>query len=227
MAEFDSLESIAQTDALLDAIGAGRRFTPGAIIAGILGTLAIALSLGASLSAYTATILNNNNTAASGTLAITETRGAATCNSYDATATCSTINKYGGTATPLVPGGSQTVTVNFANTGTVAVGSSNLTPAACVASTVPGPGATTPTTPNTSAGNLCSVVNIAVYKASTATGTALYNGPASGFTAVVNTGTLAAGANQDYTFVVSLPAGATTAVQGQSISQNLTWNFSQ
>ena len=29
MAEFDSLESIAQTDALLDAIGAGRRFTPG------------------------------------------------------------------------------------------------------------------------------------------------------------------------------------------------------
>lgn len=210
-----------------------RRFTALALGTGLAGSLAIALSMGASLSSLTATINNSVNTAASATMAITETgtTGATgTCNSYDTTATCSTINKYGGTGTPLVPGASQTQVVTFTNTGNVPVGSSSLTPSACVAATVvPAvPGATTPTTPNTSAGNLCSVLNIAVYKGATATGTALYNGPASGFTAPVTTlGSIAAGASQAYTFVVALPQAATNAVQGQTVSQPLGWTFNQ
>lgn len=205
-----------------------RRLTAVALVTGVAGSLIVALSLGASLSSLTATINNTVNTASSAALAISETGGSATCNSYDTTATCTTINKYGGTTTPLLPGGTpNTTTVTFTNNGTAAVGTSTLAPSACVASSTNVTGSTTPTTPNTTAGNLCSVLNIAVYKASTATGTPLYTGPASGFTATVNLGALAIGATQDYTFVVSLPTGASTAVQGQKASQPLLWTFNQ
>jgi hypothetical protein len=207
-----------------------RRFTPIAVGAGLAGTLAISLSLGASLSGLVATITNTTNTAATAALAIQETSGANTCNSYDATATCSTINKYGGTTTPLVPGGSQTVTVAFANKGTVPVTTSSLTPSACVATSTGAVGGTTPTTPNTSAGNLCSVINIAIYSGTTATGTPLFTGAASAFTTAISLGTLpvsGSASTESFTFVTSLPSTATTAVQGQQISQVLTWTFNQ
>lgn len=204
-----------------------RRLVPAALLAGMSGTVVIALTLGVSLSGLVATITNTTNTAAAAAMAIQETSGANTCNSYDATSTCSTINKYGGTATPLVPGGSQTVTVTFKDVGTVAASASSLTPGACVATATGVVGGTTPTTPNTTAGNLCSVMNIAVYAGATATGTPLYTGSAAGFTAAVTLGALTAGASQAYTFVASLPATATTAVQGQQISQPLTWTYSQ
>ena len=206
-----------------------RRLTPVAILAGVAGTLVIALSLGASFSGLIAVITNTTNTASTAALAITETGTGGTCNSYDTTASCSTINKYGGTATPLVPGGSQTTTVTFTNNGTVPVTTSNLAPGTCVATAVAVTGGTTPTTPNTTAGNLCSVINVAFYKGATATGTPLYTGSAAGFTATIQLGALAvgAGAAQAYTFVVSLPAAATTAVQGQQISQPLVWTFNQ
>jgi hypothetical protein len=208
-----------------------RRLTAVAIVTGIAGSLAIALSLGASLSAFTAVITNATNTASSAALAITETgtTGATgTCNSYDTTTNCTTINKYGGTTVPLVPGGTKTQTVTFTNSGTVAVASASLAPGACVATIVAGTGATTPTTPNTTAGNLCSVLQVAVYKGATATGTALYTGALSGFTASITTlGTLAVGASQAYTFLVTLPDTATTAIQGQQVSQPLVWTFNQ
>jgi hypothetical protein len=201
------------------------RFTLAAIAAGVAGTVAVALSVSGSLSGFVATITNSTNTAAVAALAVAETSGANTCNSYDATATCSTINKYGGTTTPLVPGGSQTVTVTFTNTGNVAVASGALTPGACVATSTGAVGGTTPTTPNTDPGNLCSVLTIKVYAAATATGTPIYTGTAAGFTAAVALGALAKAANQPYTFVTSLPAAATTAVQGQQVSQPLVWTF--
>jgi hypothetical protein len=204
-----------------------RRFTPIAVVAGLVGSAAIALTLGASLSGLIATITNSTNTAATAAMAIQETSGVNTCNSYDTTTTCSTINKYGGTTTPLVPGASQTVTVKFANTGTVNATTATLAPGACVATSTGVIGGTTPTTPNTTAGNLCSVMNIAVYAATTATGTPIYTGSAAGFTATVPLGALAAAANQSYTFVTSLPSTATTAVQGQQISQPLVWTFNQ
>lgn len=204
-----------------------RRFTPIAIIAGLVGTAAIALTLGASLSGLVATITNSSNTAATAALAIQETGAGGTCNSYDATTACTTINKYGGTATPLVPGGSQTVTVTFTNKGTVNATTASLAPGACSATATAAIGAQTPTLPNTTAGNLCSVMNIAVYAGTSATGTALYNGAASGFTASVSLGALSAGANQAYTFVTSLPSSATSAVQGQQILQSLVWTYNQ
>lgn len=183
--------------------------------------------MGATLSGFTATITNTVNTTASATLAIEETSGAATCRSYDATTTCSTINKYGGTATPLVPGGSRSTTVTFTNVGTADASAATLTPGTCTATSTGAVGATTPTTPNTTAGNLCSVLTVAVYAASTATGTPIYTGSVAGFTQAITLAPLASGAARDYTFVVALPSAATTAVQGQQVSQPLTWTFDQ
>lgn len=194
---------------------------------GVVGSAALAASMGATLSGFTASITISTNTAASAALAVEETSGSLTCKTYDSTSTCATINKYGGTATPLVPGGSQTTTVTFTNTGSVDVDTSNLTPGACSAVSTGVTGAVTPPATSTDPGNLCSVLNVAVYKAATATGTPLYNGSAAGFTSVVQLGALAESASQAYTFVVSLPSSATTAVQGQRVSQPLVWNFSQ
>lgn len=204
-----------------------RRFAASTLAVGLIGSAALATSMGATLSGFTASITNSANTAASATLAIEETSGATTCRSYDATATCSTINKYGGTATPLMPGGSRTTTVTFTNVGTANAGSATLAPGACTATSTGAVGATTPTSPSTTSGNLCSVVNVAVYKAATATGSPLYNGSAAGFSSVINLDPLASSAAQPYTFVVSLPTAATTAVQGQQVSQPLVWTFNQ
>ena len=202
-----------------------RRFAPAALIAGVAGALAISMSMTGTLSGLVATITNNSNTAASGTIAVSETSGSATCNSYDATTSCSTINKYGGAT--MVPGAAQTVTVKFTNVGTSPVVSSQLTPATCGATSTGGPGSTTPGTPNTAASNLCSVMTVAVYSGTVAGGTPLYSGSAAGFSANVSLGTLAVGANQSYTFVTSLPSSAGAAVAGQQISQNLVWTFNQ
>ncbi len=204
-----------------------RRLTGAAVATGLAGSMALALSLGASVSAFTATITNSINTSASAALAVTETSGAATCNSYDATATCSTINKYGGVGSPLAPGQSRTTTVTFNNTGTVAVGSATLAPGACVATTTGTSGSTTPTTPNTTAGNLCSVLQVAVYKGATDAGTVVYNGSLAAFTATATVDPIAVAASQAYTFKVTLPASATTTIQGQQVSQPLTWTFNQ
>lgn len=213
----------------LHKIPSRRRLTGAALATGLGGSFALALSMGASLSGLTATINNTTNTAESATLAVSETSGAATCNSYDATATCATINKYGGVASPLSPGQSQTVTVNFQSKGTAAVGSSTLTASACTATATAATGSTTPTTPNTTSGNLCSVLNIKIYKSADTTGTVLYDGSAAalGTTAPIALGAIAKNATQPFTFVVSLPASATTATQGQQVSQPLLWTYNQ
>ncbi len=203
------------------------RLTGAAVATGLAGSLALALSLGASVSAFTATITNSVNTSASAALAVSETSGAATCNSYDTTATCSTINKYGGVGSPLAPGQSRTTTVTFNNTGSVAVGSATLAPGACVATTTGATGSTTPTTPNTTAGNLCSVLQVAVYKGATDTGIASFTGSLSAFAATQTLDPIAVAAGQAYTFKVTLPSAATTAIQGQQVSQPLTWTFNQ
>ena len=204
-----------------------RRLTGAAVATGLAGSVVLAGSLGASLSGFTSTITNATNTASSAALAVSETSGAATCLSYDSTANCTTINKYGGTGTPLAPGSSNTTTVTFNNTGSVAVGSATLAPGTCVATTTGATGSTTPTTPNTTAGNLCSVLQVAVFKGATAAGTPYYTGSLAAFTATAAVEPIAVAANQPYTFRVTLPASATTVIQGQQVSQPLTWTFNQ
>ena len=204
------------------------RFTPAAVAAGLAGSLALSLSLSGTLSGFVATITNTQNTVGSGRLSITETSGTSTCNSYDASTTCATINKYGGVATPLLPGGSQAVTVTFANTGSVSVGSLVLAAGTCVATASATPGSTTPTTPITSPGNLCSAIIVTLYNGASAIGTPLFSGSAAAVSGISGSlGGLAVGANHSYTIVASLPAAASASVQGQQISQPLVWTFNQ
>ncbi len=207
--------------------GSSRRVTGAAVAVGAAGSLAVALSMGASLSSFTASITNSQNTASSDTLAITETLDQVACNSYDATTTCSTINKYGGTDEALEPGDSQTTTVTFENVGGVDAATAVLDPGACSATATDAVGAATPTLPITSAGNLCSVLTVEVHEAADALGTPLYSGSLAGFTADQTLLRLDEGEEQAYTFKVTLPQAATVAVQGQQVSQPLAWTFNQ
>ena len=80
----------------------------GLISTGIVGALLVAFTFTPTFAGFVASIQNTINSASTGTLTMKETSGTYTCNSTDGagattnSATCSTINKYGGTSTPLV-----------------------------------------------------------------------------------------------------------------------------
>src|SRR3954454_20718760 len=88
-----------------------------------VAAVVLALGVSGTLSSWTSAIISNDtNTVATASAVILREVGPGpqTClsssgasNSY----TCSTINKYGGTASPLAPGGSQSVDVVFSNVG--------------------------------------------------------------------------------------------------------------
>jgi hypothetical protein len=159
---------------------------------------------------------------------------AATClsssgvgNSY----TCSTVNKYGGTASPLGPGGSQVTDVVFSNVGASAASSFVLTTAGC--SQTPTAGSGSPAAANVcSNGDLTVAIscsNGATYSAGSAwtdlvqTATA----PASIPATLTHTATLAAGASFTCRFTVALGAAANVLDQGITASQALTWTLNQ
>ena len=211
-----------------------RRFAPLALIAGVGATAALALSMTGTLSAFTAQITNNANTVSDGTLVMTETQAVGqtttTCNSTDTnsvavnSATCSTINKYGGVTT-LVPGGTSSATVTIANTGTAAASSFTLAPLACSQS-----GAVTG-----SATDLCNKLLLTVTKTVGGNTTTVVNGltldaffaanKIGGTSGPVSLGSVAAGASQSFTFTVTLPAGLGNTYQGLGASQSLVWLF--
>ena len=86
-----------------------RKFIPLAWIGSLVAVVLLALGVGGSLSAWTASITNTTDTAGTGSLVMEEDGpgGTPVCLSNDSTATCTTINKYGGNLS-MVPG--QTVT---------------------------------------------------------------------------------------------------------------------
>lgn len=202
----------------------------GLIATGTLSALLIAFTFTPTFAGFAASIQNSLNTATTGTLTMKETSGSATCSSTDGagastnTATCSTINKYGGTSTPLVAGGApNTTTINLQNTGSVAATSFSLTPGACSQSSVPG------ATLAGSANDLCSKVKVAVKSGSSTiyTGTAagLQTGGAVDLLAKLGKANIAANESVPITFEVSLDASAGASYQGLQVSQPLTWTF--
>ena len=102
------------------------RFAPVALLAGIFAAVLLSLSLTGTLSGFAASITNSSNTAASGTLIMQEQNANAsvTCLSTDGgsvstnAATCSTINKFGGSTT-MTPGNTVNTPITIKNTGTV------------------------------------------------------------------------------------------------------------
>lgn len=213
-----------------------RRFAPLLWLGGFGAVAVLALGVNGSLSTWTASITNADNHVGTGTLVMQEvgpaddagTGGTTTCLSSDATANCTTINKYGDagdSVTNLAPGGFVVSTVTISNTGTTDASAFTLAFGSCTQ--VP---TADPVGPPI-VGNLCSQLTVDVYQASTATGTpiatgtptALAAGGATSLTAAA--ATTAGGAGQDFTFKVTLPSTAGNEFQGIVASQPITWTF--
>ncbi|MHA3701166.1 hypothetical protein ACXR2U_03195 [Jatrophihabitans sp. YIM 134969] len=205
-----------------------RRFAPLAVLAGVGATAALALSTTGTLSAFTAQITNSANTVTDGTLVMTESQtvgqATTTCNSTDTnsvavnSATCTTINKFGGVAN-LVPGGTSSATIVISNTGTATASAFTLTPGACAQSgNVAG-----------SATDLCSKMTIKLDKVVGGTTTNVI--PAGTTLAAANTNgayninSMSPNAAVTFNFTVTLPAGLTNAYQGLTVTQPLVWLF--
>ncbi|MFM9432233.1 hypothetical protein [Arthrobacter sp. MP_2.3] len=205
-----------------------RRFTPIALGAGVLGTVLLSLSMTGTLSGFAASITNNTNTAGSGSLVMEEkTTGGTpvTCLSTDGgtvstnTATCSTINKFGGSMT-MVPGGPAVNTpITIKNIGSVAAATFTLTHG------------TTCTQSNNGAQNgtaldLCAKLNVVITSgaATVFSGTAasLAAAPAS---AITMPAAPAAGISVPFNIAVSLDPSAGNTYQALAASLPLTWAF--
>lgn len=210
----------------------------------LLGACAVAatlltLSVNGTLADWTSAVLTNStNTVASSTAVILQevgpdgTAGHATqtCRSSDAaanTATCTTINKYGGTTSPLGPGSSQTTDVVFTNLGAANATSFVLTPSTCTSS----PSTGTPT-PN----NLCTTdLTVAIscsggstYAAGSAWTDLVYAaGAAASIPTLTHTPGMASGASATCRITVALPAGASVLDQGLTLSQPLSWTLNK
>jgi hypothetical protein len=213
-----------------------RRFAPLVIVTGVAATLLLAFATTGALAGFTASINNSANTAASGTLLMTETQGGTTCLSSAAgtvtttnAGTCATINKFGGSTT-MVPGTAVASAITITNNGTVPANTFTLTPGGCTQSnngTVNGTDAA-----------FCGKIDITI--ADTTSGKCIYPASASacvaptssntlttlGTTAISLTTPLAPGASRNYTFTVVLDGtNSTNADQGLQANETLLWSF--
>ncbi len=204
-----------------------QRFTPIAIATGIAGSLLLSLSLTGTLSGFVASIQNSNNTAATGALVMEEktTTGAAvTCLSTDGgsvstnTATCSSINKFGGN-TAMVPGQTVTTGITIKNVGTVAASTFTLTPGATCTQSNNG-------ALNGTATNLCSKLNVVITSGATTVFTGTLASLAGALPAAFTMPAApAAGVSVPFSIAVTLDASAGNTYQGLSASLPLTWAF--
>jgi hypothetical protein len=200
-----------------------------------VAALVVALGVSGTLSSWTSAVIGNDtNTVATASAVILREVGPGpqTClsssgvgNSY----TCSTINKYGGTSTPLAPGASQTVDVVFSNVGSAAASSFVLTPGTCSQSPTAGSG-TPPAANVCTSGDLTVAVscsNGATYVSGSAWSDLTYAAGAPGSipATLTHTATLAAGSSFTCRFTVALSASASVLAQGITASQPLTWTL--
>ncbi|MBM0123181.1 hypothetical protein [Pimelobacter simplex] len=220
-----------------------RRLRPGprglVLGASALAAVLLVLSVNGTLSDWTSAVISNDtNTVASTSAVILQEVGpdgtaghvSQTCRSSDAatnSATCTTINKYGGTTAPLSPGGSQVTDVVFTNLGAADASSFVLTPGTCTST----PASGTPT-PN----NLCttdltvavSCSNGSTYAAGSAWTDLVHPaGPAAGIPTLTHAAGLASGASATCRFTVALPANASVLSQGVTVSHPLSWTLNK
>ena len=200
-----------------------------ALLAGIFAAVLLSLSLTGTLSGFAASITNSSNTAGSGTLIMQEQNAGATvtCLSTDGrsvstnSATCSTINKFGGSTT-MTPGNTVNTAISIKNTGTAAASTFTLNPGATCTQSTNGsarqrhrdrplrqdePGHhVRPRTTAPSSGTLASFKGAA----------------ASAFTMPQ---ARAAGASFPFNFAVTLDSSAGNTYQGLAASVPMTWTF--
>lgn len=219
-----------------------RRLRPAVALWTSCGVAAIVLATGTSgtLSSWSQAIVSNSNnsTATGKAVILQEANGAAVCASSSAASnsyTCTTINKYGGTATPLMPGGSVTTDVTFTNIGGANASTFALAPGSCTSS--PTSGSPTPT-------NLCTATSALTVSVACNTGATFGTGTAwaspypvaatqpgnltsTGYTHNAVAGDLNATASWTCRVTVALDANAPAAAQGITVTQPLTWTLSQ
>jgi hypothetical protein len=216
---------------------AARRRRPAvlALLGSLTAALVLTLGVNGTLASWTSAIIGNDtNTVATANAVILREvgPGAVTClsssgasNSY----TCSTINKYGGTSSPLSPGGNQQVDVVFSNVGAASAATFALAAGTC--SQNPAAGSGTP-----AAANVCTNGDLTVavscsngssYASGSAWSDLVYAAGAPGsIGTLTHTATLAAGASWTCRFTVALSASASVLDQGITASQPLTWTLS-
>lgn len=201
-----------------------RRVAPLIWISGGLAAVLLILGVSGTLSGWTqAIITNDTNTVQAADSLILQESGpnSAVCNSTDGggagnSFTCSTIDKYGGTASPLAPGDHQSVTVTLTNTGTTS-GALDLSPGTCATS-----GGSV-----TASASICDVAVVTVScTAPSALDTTAAPVALSAFGNQSVVVVLAKNTSTDCTFDVSVPAGATPQIAGQTATQPLVWTLS-
>ncbi|MBN9104744.1 MAG: hypothetical protein J0I14_07045 [Propionibacteriaceae bacterium] len=211
---------------------AKRRLALPAIIAGGLSSMLLAFSLTPTFSALTAAITNDSNTVGTGSLVMQETGPnnagtQVTCTSGAAgTATCSTINKFGGDNPTtsgymaLKPGGSTTTTVKFKNIGSVS------------ASTFTVAGGTITKANNGSVNGTASVAALgSAFKIKITSGSnTVFDDTATAFAATASSpltipGAVAVNGEVTLTITTTLQASADATTQGLSITQPIVWTF--
>jgi len=199
-----------------------RRAVPLLWASGAVAAAVLVLGVNGTLSSWTTAIIHNDTDTvqAADAVVLTETSGSASCVSTDDGTnedTCSTINKYGGTGTPLSPNEDQSVTVTMKNTGTTS-GSLTLSPGAC--SKVTGSGSSLATE------SICDVATVTVAcTAPSSVDTTSAPVVLNDFSSATTIGTLAAGASTSCTFDVALPNDASAQIAGQIASQPLDWTL--
>ena len=201
------------------------RFAPIALATGVLAAVLLSLTMTGTLSGFAAQITNSTNTAATGALTMQEQNAGATvtCSSTDGgtvstnTATCSTINKFGGSTT-MIPGQTVTTSVTIKNTGTVAANTFTLTPGSTCAQSNSG-------SANGTATDLCSKLSVVI--TNTTASATVYSGTltalagASAYTLPA----VAAGGTTTFSFAVTLASTAGNTYQGLQASLPLVWNY--
>jgi hypothetical protein len=202
------------------------RFAPLAIATGVLGAVLLSVSMSGTLSGFVASITNSTNTAASGALTMQEQNSGATvtCSSTDGgsvstnTATCATINKFGGSTT-MVPGQTVTTPITIKNTGSVTANTFTLTPGTSCTQSNNG-------TLNGTATDLCTKMTVVI--TNTTASTTVYSGTLAGLATggAIALPVTAAGATTGFTFAVTLPSTVGNTYQGLAASLPLTWTFS-
>ena len=203
-----------------------RKLSVPVVVAGGVSAIVLALGMTPTFSAFSASIQNSTNTAGTGTLVMEEKLGSSTtCLSTDGgsinsnSATCASINKYGGDL-GMAPNETATTTITIKNAGTVDASSFSFVPGACTQSTNG--------TVSGSATDLCAQTTVTI----TANGKSVFTGTAaalgtSGTTDMLSkltTTSVPAGTTVTVVFTVKVGAVGNT-YQGLKISQPMTWSF--
>lgn len=196
------------------------------VLAGGVSSLVLAFGMTPSFSAFSAAIQNSADTAGTAALVMQESdsSGAILCNSTDGgsvstnSATCATINKYGGNLA-MVAGQTVTTDISIKNTGSIDASSFSLTPSACTQANNG--------TANGTAIDLCSKIKVVIKSGTTEifSGTAASLASGGVIDLVAKVGTVAAGDSVPFSFDVTLDSSVDNTYQGLKVSQPLTWTF--